>query len=104
MCGLGEIDHRLLTRIDRRALVWRIIAGLGHRPQVRVAQGHVNLPELPVFVAAVRLVGQRVILRSQLLRAPDLRVDIIAVVKELASGLIHKHAKIDVLRKRVLAV
>ncbi len=87
-----------------RALVWRVIAGLGHRSQIRVAQRHLNLPELPFFIAIMGLVGQCVILRSQQLRTLDLGVNVRSGCRRACPGLIHKHAKVDVFCERVAAV
>jgi CBS-domain-containing membrane protein len=49
----------------------------------------------------VGLVGEGIVFRAQLLRPLDLAVDIVAIVEELASGLIHEHAIVDIAGKGI---
>jgi VWFA-related protein len=49
----------------------------------------------------VGLVGEGIVFRAQLLRPLDLAVDIVAIAEELASGLIHEHAIVDIAGKGI---
>ena len=98
--SFGKLEHLLLLRIDRCVLVWPKVASLSDRTEVRIAQAHANPSKLAILVEVSRLVSESVIFGSHLQRPIDFLVDIVAVVEELTSGLIHEDAEVDVRQQR----
>src|SRR5208282_775733 len=70
--------------------------------QIPIAQSHTNPPELAVRLDVLRLVCECVILRAYSLGLFDFGVQVVAVVEELASGLVHEDAEVDVAREGII--
>ena len=72
--------------------------------QIRVTQGDAYPSELAIRIARGRLVSEGIVIRAQLLRPLNFPVEVVAIVEELASSLVHEHSVIDIPGKGIVVV